>query len=250
VDRVEKVTAILKYISLHKEPCRVTDISKQLKITKSSTSRILSSLAKLQWVTQLDSEAYTVGDHMIEFSLSALADMEIRTASQPYLTELNDITKETVGLVLRIGMDDIVVDQKIGKNSVRHVLTMGSRHPLGIGGTGKVILAYMEKKEIEEVLNNLFKSGPLVSASGASIDIESLRKELVEIKKNGYAISIGERTAVTAAIAAPIFERNKVTGSIVITGPLPRFDRKLALQYSSLLVNTAKKISLRLGSQL
>ncbi len=248
MDRVKRVTSILTYIASSKVPCRVTEISKELKITKSSASRILSSLKELNWVTQLETEEYTIGDNMVEISLAILSDMDIITASRAYLDELNDITLETIGLYLRLDNYDICVDQRVSMSPVRHVLRAGNRQPLWTGASGKVILANMDEQKIEEILSEVSKSEVPITASGQEINIDSLKNELDEIKRNGYAISLGERTAITAAIGAPIFEHNKVIGSIIVTGPLPRFDKDLAIKYSVPLVEAAKKISMRLGS--
>lgn len=248
LDREERVTALLDYMAKHKKPCRVTELSKELQITKSSICRILMSLKRLNWVVQLPSEEYVLGDKVLEFSLSVLSGVEIRSVSSPYLEELNNTTRETVGLVIRTGMEDICIDQIESKHLVRHVLKVGSRYPLWSGASGRVILANMDDSEIEEIIGNLEKIGEVVSASGQVIDSNKLKNELAEVRRTGFAISLGERTSVTAAVAAPIFERNRVIGSIILTGPLPRFDEDLARSYSDLVVKAARNISMRLGS--
>lgn len=248
MDGEARLTSILDYMAKHKTPCRVTELSKQLRITKSSVCRTLMSLERLKWVVQLPSEEYVLGDKTLEFSLLVLSGIEIRSASLPYLEELNNITKETVGLIIRIDMEDICIDQVESENLVRHVLMLGSKHPLWTGATGKVILANMDDSEIEEVIGSLSKLGNVVLASGQLLDIDKLKNELAEIRRTGYAISLGELTAMAVAVAAPIFERNKVVGSIAVTGPLPRFDEKLARSYGDLVVRTARNISMRLGS--
>lgn len=248
MDREERVTSILYYMAKRKTPCRVTEISKELRITKSSVCRVLMSLERLKWVTQLQSEEYVFGDKLLEFSSSVLSGVDVRNVSRPYLEELNYVTKETVGLSIRTGMEDICIDQIESKNLVRHVLKMGTGYPLWSGATGKAILANMNENEAEEVLSELSKVGEAVLASGQTIEIDKLKKELAEIRRCGYAVSTGERTSVTAAIAAPIFERNKVIGAIGVTGPLPRFDEELARSYSKLLIQAARNISIRLGS--
>ncbi len=248
MDRVNRITSILSYMVSHKPPYQVTEISNELKITKSSVSRILSSLNNIRWVKQLENEQYEMDDKFIELCLMVVSGMDIRKISAPYLIKLNEITSETVGITMRIDSDDIIIDAKEGNFPVRHVLPVGGKYPLWIGATGKTIMAYMDKKETDKIIKDSLKSGTLVTASGQAIDVKKLKEEIKEIKRTGYAISLGERTPTTAAVAAPIFERNKIIGSIIITGPLPRFDRNLVLKFSSILVDSARKISARLGS--
>lgn len=249
MDSEERIISILSYMAKDKTPHRVTEVSKELGITKSSVCRILMSLERFQWVAQLPTDEYVLGDKVLEFSAKVLSGYNIRNLCYPYLEELNYVTKETVGLVVRIGTDEhTCIDQIESNNLVRHVLSMGNRHPLWKGATGKAILANLDKNEINSIFRNLKHTGQLLLASGKMLEIDDLKKELAEIRRTGYAISIGELTEVTAAVAAPIFVRNKVTAGIIITGPLPRFNEKIARDYGQLVSKTAQDISIRLGS--
>jgi DNA-binding IclR family transcriptional regulator len=250
MDRVERITSIIGLMAYRKTPWRVTELGSELKIEKSSISRILASLEKKQWVKKLPNEEYVLGDRMLELSLSVLSGTDIRRVSLPYLYELNSETRETAGLTIRVDFEDIVIDQVESQNSVRHVLGLGIRYPLWSGATGKAILANMEESEIEAFCSSLKKAGDLILASGVKLNIDKLREELVIVRKQGYAMSLGERTPITSAVAAPIFERNNVTGAILATGPLPRFDELVAKKCSGFVIQAARNISLRLGSSL
>ncbi len=250
MDRVERIASIIGLMAYHREPWRVTELGSELKIDKSSISRILASLEKKQWVKKLPNDTYVLGDRILELSLSVLSGVDIRRVSLSYLYELNNQTRETVALVIRVDFEDIVIDQVESQNSVRHVLNLGVRYPLWSGATGKAILANMEESEIEALFTRLKKAGDLILASGVKLNIDELREELVIVRRQGYAKSVGERTPVTSAVAAPIFERNKVTGAVLATGPLPRFDENVANNCSRLVIQAARNISLRLGSSL
>ncbi len=250
MDRVERITNIISLMAYRRSPCRVTELGSELKIDKSSISRILSSLERKQWVKKLPNDEYILGDRILELSLSVLSGIGIRQVSLPYLYELNNQTRETVGLTIRVDFDDILVDQVESQNSVRHVLKLGMRYPLWNGATGKAILANMEESEIEAVYSNLKRAGDIILASGMKLNIDKLKEELETIRRQGYAISLGERTPVTSAVAAPIFDRNKVTGAVLATGPLPRFDELVANRCTGFVIQAARNISLRLGSSL
>lgn len=249
LDKVERVATILNYLASSREPCGVTEISKALKISKSSVCRILSSLERLKWIAQSQDSKYALGDNALDFSLSILSSIDMRNISLPHLYELNSVTNETAGLTLRVGLEDICIEQIESKNPVRHVLPLGGRFPLWSGATGKAMLAYMDESEVDEVLDDLRRSGVSVLASGQEIDINKLLYELTEVKNAGFAISIGERTPVTGAVASPIIDRNnKVVGSVLVTGPLPRFDADMARSYANSVKRAGINISMRLGS--
>ena len=249
MDRIERVVNILDYLALSKKPCGVTEISKKLHIDKSSVSRILSSLERQQWVFQLPDSTYDLGNKSLEFSFSVLSRIELRKVSKPHLIELNNITKESACLNFRMGFEDILLDQVECKHVVRAVLELGQKGPLWKGATGKVMLAYMADSEVEEVIDHLRKSDDSVLASGEVLDIDQLLAQLPEIKKQGFAISVGERSVAATNIASPIIDNNNnVIGTISITGPLPRFNEKVARSFSHVVKQAAQEISMKLGA--
>jgi len=178
LDKAERMALVLEHMVSKGVPCGVTEISKQLKISKSSIGRVLTALENIRWVDQLPDSKYAISDKLLELSLALISGLDIRKVSLPFLDELNIKTKETAALTVRADFDDICIEQSQSHNPVRHVVTMGKRLPLWTGSTGKVILANLDSNEIDEVLNNLEKAGNLVLASGQVTTTESLRTEL------------------------------------------------------------------------
>ena len=249
MNTAERVIAILNYLAINQASRGVTEISRELGSGKSTVYRVLSSLESVQWVAQ-DSETdkYTLGSMALEFSLSLLNNFDVRKVSLRYLEELRDATGETSMLSLRVGLERIYVEQLPSHNEVRHFVQLGIRVPLWCGAPSKVMLAYMEENEVGVVMENLRKSGVTILASGQAVDSDSLREELANISRQGFAVTVGERVAAVAGVAAPIFDRHhRVVGAISVSGPLPRFSADLATSYGPLVGQAASKISLQVG---
>jgi IclR family transcriptional regulator, KDG regulon repressor len=245
--REERIANILTYIASTKEPCSVNEITNNLKITQSSVSRVLSSLETLHWVSR-SANGFIVGDQLIKLSFKITSKLDIRQVCQPFLKELQKLTQETVVLYLRIGINEICVDQVESDNPLRLVIPYIREFPLWSGCSGKVILAYLNNDESTEVFKSLIKSKSRVHPTGRLLDINKIRKELEIIKTQGYSVSTGERSLQAAAVASPVFENDQVKGAIMITGPVTRFNVKTAQKYSSIIVETARRISRILGS--
>jgi len=135
-------------------------------------------------------------------------------------------------------------------DEIGHIVTVGELRQLWYGSGGKAILAFMTEKEIEAVLEQFSHSGVSVLAGGQPISVESLREELAQIRKQGYSAAAGERTSDVCGVSAPIFNHiQEVVGCISISGPISRFDRDKALEYSALIIEKAKRISTILGAE-
>jgi len=249
MNSADRVIAILSYLASNSGPRGVTEISKKQGLSKSSAYRALISLKRAQWVTQ-DSETkkYSLGAGVLELGLSILSRLDLRSASLPYLNELRNTTHEATMLSARVDLERMYIEQIQSDHEVGWKVELGRRFPLWLGAPGKAMLAFMSESEIEMAIDNLRKSGIQVYVSGRLVDIDKLRKELAEIRRQGFTVSSGERLLAVAAVAAPIFGCNhQVVGAISLGGPLPRFNLDLATRYGPLISQAARKISLRLG---
>jgi IclR family acetate operon transcriptional repressor len=250
MDVTERVIAIISLLTRHKGFHTVTGISKELGISKSTAHRIVSSLERLQWVVRDRwTRRYRLGPGALEIGLSMLSHINIRSISLPYLYQLHDTTNESAMLSLRIGLERVYIEQVESNSELLMKAELGKRYPLWCGAQGKAMLAYMEDSEIEAVIDNLIQSGVPVLASGQVLNMNDLREELAEIRRQGFAVSFGERVQGTAAVAAPIFGHdNRVAGAISVGGPQNRFSVEISKHYGAMVSKAAKDINLRLGA--
>jgi IclR family KDG regulon transcriptional repressor len=246
---IDQVVRIVSYLASKKGMHGVTEIARELSVNKTTVYRILSALRRAEWVTRdPETRRYVLGSEVLGFALRLVSGIELREISLPYLYELRDASGETVMLSVRTNLERMYVEQIQGLHEVRQIVELGRQYPIWCGAPGKSMLAHMEKSEQEMILDNLAKSGIHVLASGQIVDIDQLRKELAEIKNQGFSISCGERIPGTVAVAAPLFARyHRILGAISIGGPVHRFNVDLATQFGKRVWEAARKISLLLG---
>ena len=245
MDSVERAIAVMDYVATAGRPVAMAQISKQLSINKVSVWRTLSSLEQKQWIIK-DSVTglYTPGMGVLQLSVRLLSGLNLRSVSKPYLEKLNKDTQETVVLSVRVGLEHIFIESLESPQTIRFVTPLGIPIPLSLGATGKVILAYMEDFEKEQAISNLKKTRQKTYASGKAIDIQKIKDDLEEIRKRGFAVSIGERTAEAVAVTAPVFKKNAgAVGAIGAVGPVSRFTKDIAFSFGHLVSEAASKIS-------
>jgi len=251
MNTAERVIGIINALASTNGPIGVSDISRQLEIGKNNVFRILSALEESGWVWQdVETKKYSLTGAMARVALKALSQLDIQEVSSPYLHELQQATGETSALSIREDMERTFINCIPSNYQVRHVVTVGARRQLWYGSGGKAILAFMNEEETEAVLNQFRNSGVSELASGQEISMEALCQELAQIRNQGYAVAAGERNPDACGVSAPIFNHNhEVVGSISVSGPISRFDREKAIQFSELVMEKAKKISLALGAE-
>lgn len=191
---------------------------------------------------------YKLGDNLSMFGLQLISRIELQKVAKPYLYELTQQTGENSALSIRFGLERVFVQEIPGRHEARLTVPVGEHIPLWFGAAGKSILASMSENDIEKVIKQLDDPQPAMTFLGHEVDVRKLRRELIIIKRQGFAISVGERHPDVCAVASPIFDRNQmVVGSISLRGLLPRFNFELAQKNSSVIKKTANKISQDLG---
>lgn len=249
MNAVERAIAIVDYLASARSPSGVTQIGKDLGLGKSNVYRTLSALERRQWVVQdHDTAKYALGSRVLELGLLLLSHLDLRGVSLPYLHQLRDLTNETSIISMRVGLERMFVDQVQGGHEVRLVADLGKRVPLWCGASGKAVLAHLEPDEVEAVLDEVRSRGVQVLASGQPVDIVKLRGELSKIRRQGFAVSVGERLLGATGVSAPVFQHgHTVVGAISVGGIVPRFTTERAQALGAVLVQVASAISRQLG---
>ena len=154
-------------------------------------------------------------------------------------------TNETVSLYVPSGNERVLIERLESTHFIRVIAQVGEHMPLYAGASGKVFLAFLPPEKREEV----FESKHLDRLTSRTIiDIDELRKELVIIRKQGYAISHGERVEGASSVSAPIFNfQNQVIGAISISGPTSRFSEERIADFFEPLVKATNQISKAMG---
>jgi DNA-binding IclR family transcriptional regulator len=117
------------------------------------------------------------------------------------------------------------VDQVTPDREIKMSVAIGKAYPLHAGSSSKSFLAFLPVEEQERYLNERVLT-PLTETT--ITDPEQLRRELAMVRERGYAVSLQERQAGAASIAAPILDRDgRPIAAISICGPVERFRDQL-----------------------
>ncbi|MEU6040828.1 IclR family transcriptional regulator [Actinomadura sp. NPDC047616] len=220
----------------------VTAISRELGISKAVVYRILQSLVSRE-MPESGPEGYRLGPAAVALGVSALRRFNIRSAAAPVLRRLRDETDETgetTTLSGLVGDERVYLDQFESPREVKMTIEVGRRFPLHAGSSSRVILAFLPEGRREAVL-----SRPLAALTDRTItDEPDLRARLAETARDGVAVSLGERQADAASVAAPLFGPDgEAQGSISVCGPLHRFTPEAIARYRTLVREAAEEIT-------
>ena len=127
----------------------------------------------------------------------------VRPVAGHYMQKITERTGESLYLGMRCANELLLVESTEGFGNYQLASPLGGRMPLYGCSQGKILLAYMPKKQRAE----FFKTVTLKSYTPYTItDPEQLEQELEQIRAQGYAVESGKLQIGLKSVAAPVFD--------------------------------------------
>ena len=242
---VERACNVLLSFKAEEPLLGVSEIARRLSLPKSVAYRLLDSLVHMGLVARDNaSMRYRLGPRAVELGFAALGTPNICGLAQPALQELVEQTRETATLSLLSGYERFYAAQVESPQEVRMLIEIGRRCPLYAGASGRAILAHFSPAQLGAYLNATALE-PLTDRTATSR--ADLMARLEEVRRDGYAVSAGERDPWAGAVAAPVFIGDVLTGSISVCGPLDRFSKDRLADYGEAVKIRAGRLSAQLA---
>ncbi|MDF2962279.1 MAG: IclR family transcriptional regulator [Paenibacillus sp.] len=229
-----------------KDGLGITEIAEIAGLHKSSVHRIITALAKREYVIRNEAtKKYVLGYKLLELCAHLVENVPLKDIARPYLEALNDRVQETIHLIQRDGNYCVIIDKLNCKHSIGLLSYVGKRQLLHCTSAGKIIMAFMEKED----RNRVITEGGLIPITGNTIvDPAKLEREIMNIREQGISWNISEDREDVVGIATPIFDAaGKVVAALNVSGPSFRFTQEIAQEAMGPLKETAAEISRKMG---
>lgn len=214
----------------------MSEIAEKVGLHKSTVHRMLATLEDRGFLERdPSSERYHLGMRMWELSAHLSRSDDQAVIWQPEMERLRDRLGETVSIYVRDGSERVRIQAVQSNQPVRRVAPVGARLPLYAGASSKVLIAYSDRFVQEQIFGD--------PAWLLTIDLDQYKQQLEEIVEQGYATSFEEREPGVAALSAPIFNRHgQVAAALSVSGPASRLTMESMREYSSVLIEYAKRM--------
>lgn len=207
---LERGLAILSAFRPDRPALGISELARELGLTRSTAHRYVATLASLRYLEQDGfTRKYRLGPRVLDLGFSVLGSLELREIAAPHLRQLTDTTGHTSNLAIRDDMDVILIDRVRGRPGRYHhlefTLHVGSRLPSYCSATGKALLAFLPAPDLDGLLDrmDLIQRGPRTMT-----DKNSLRAELEQVRRTGIATNDEELESALRSIAAPVRSRS------------------------------------------
>jgi DNA-binding IclR family transcriptional regulator len=243
--QLDRALDILELLACSPSPQGLTGIAERVQGPKATVHRLLATLQARGYATQdPQTGRYRAGVRCFELGSQWARQLDLRTVAAPHTAELNERSGETVHLAIYDHGDVVYVDKIESRHPVVAKSDLGRRCPAAYVATGRALLAYRPREELEEVLSGLLPAFTPQSVTQPG----ELVALLDQVRRDGYAVNHGAYREGVGGVAAPVRDyTGSPIASVGICLPEQRFgpDRFDALR--DMTVAAAIAISAALG---
>lgn len=220
---VDKTVAILASVAAG--PASLADLVERTGIPRATAHRLAVALEVHRLLVRDAEGRFVPGPRLGELAAAA-ADPLLERAGE-VLAWVRDTAGESAQLYRRDGRERVCVAAAERAAGLRTTVPVGARLPLTAGSGAQVLCAWEPAETVAGLLQNA----------------EFTERALAEVRRRGWAQSVGQREAGVASVSAPVFGRGRrVVAAISISGPIERLGRSPGQRFAPVLTAAAHRL--------
>jgi DNA-binding IclR family transcriptional regulator len=224
----------------------VTRLAAQMRVHKSTTSRLLATLERRGLVDRVeDGNAFVVGHGVALLAAGAGRPRSLTEASRSILMDVASEAGESasVNVLVDDDLSILTVEQAIGPSGLTGFNWLGQRSPAAATAAGKVLLATQPADVLAKRLRDL-----VVPHTEYTLTRAEFLAELVDVAASGTASCRDELELGLSAISAAVVDSTGVVAALSVSGPTARVFGPRHDDVARAVRDGAERLSLQLGS--
>jgi IclR family acetate operon transcriptional repressor len=223
VQSVEKALRLLQALDRHGSWIGVRELSRQLALSPPATHALLKTLQAASFVeANPASRQYRLGLAAVRLGAGADPLQQMRRFARPYIEQLAEKSDETIVVLAWQHGQAVVVDWIQAGHTLAVTHHHGVvEHPI-VFASGRVLLAHLDREVQRRYLRaeDFRKIGP-----NAPRNAEEALALLVQVARDGFAVTDNVGNSGVAAVGAPVFESTgRVLLAVGCSAPQTRID--------------------------
>ena len=231
VPALGKALALMEAIA-HEPGLKFSAIQERIGTPKSSTHHLISTMCSLGLIRERALGGYGLGHKLLELASIAAENSDLQRDAMPLL---RDFAKR-VQLTCHLGVFEQGVAIYIVVKSY-----VGQRFPVYCSALGKSLVAWLKPDVLDDVIAELDFEKRMPKTISTEAD---LRRQLADVRRQGWAIDDEEQAPNLRCIAAPIRDRHGgVVAAISAVGTLEQIDDGRVEHLAAQVIEVASSIA-------
>ena len=229
VQAVVLTLRILEYLSEQRREVGVTALAQALGTTKSRVHRHLR---------------YRIGSRLVSLGRSVSEQLDLAQAGYGTLLELRDLLGH-FSVISEVEAEGVRVLATVpGKSAIQIGVRQGSVLTFHGSAQGKIALAFGD----DAIRAHVFRSRLEMLTPETIVSPSALRREIDQVRRQGFAIAPNEALIGLNALAAPVFDATgSLVGAVAIVDSIQFIQKDASEEQIRATVAAGKRISKALG---
>ncbi|RKK05870.1 IclR family transcriptional regulator [Pseudoroseomonas wenyumeiae] len=221
VEAVERALSILDAFGDGTPRLSLSEVAERTGLYPSTVLRLAASLDRFGYLHRGQDGLFRLGPTPLRLGLLYRDAFDLASLVRPALARLVDRTGETAAFYVREEGRRVCLYRHHSPRLIRHHVEEGASLPLDRGASGHVLMAY----------------------AGGSEPVHE------RVREQGWCLSLGERDAEAAAVAAPVFGRGRqFVGALGVIGLRSRLEAESHAGIAAALCEEARLLSREIGA--
>lgn len=218
VPALDRGARILDLVARSKTFLNLSDLSRELKIARSSVHTLCHTLVNLELLIRRSDQTFQLGPHVMRWSNAFSLQSDVAAEFASIWDRETELPGATITLTVLEGAEVVYIAARNSELSNNRVdFRAGMRLPAAFTATGKAFLSHMSDFEVRR----LYPEGLPPARTPKSVQaIDALLAELQEVRKLGYSCD-DEQVAegITCFGAAVLDSRNRPMAGVAVSLP-------------------------------
>lgn len=248
IKTLERALDILEAIEREPDGLNAEQLAQLIDSNKTTTYKLATVFCRYGYLRRIPhSTKYKLGVKFLEMAKNVDYGSDIRSAALPEMYRLANLSGETINLMVLSGTKGLYVEVLESAKSAKLASHVGSLDYLHVSAVGKVLMCGMSEAMVENIVavEGLPKTG-----ANTITTLDALKAELIQVKKQGFAIDDEESVPGAQCVGAPIYNSNgQIVAAISISTLTIYSEESSIAKLTELVTASAKIISDELSSR-
>ena len=238
---MSSLTRMLAVLTLFEKNVPTLDadtICARLGYSQPTGYRYIAELVRAGLIARIGVGAYGLGPRIIELDYSMREADPVLGAAKPVMAELVLVTGGDATLAACYGDHFVTTHHHAGPEGMSLSYGRGRPMPLLRGALSKCLLAWLPRAQQQRI----YQRG-IADLNPSPDDLAERRASWTAIRKQGFAVSIGELDPGVVAVAAPVFDaEGAILAAVAAVLRKQRYDLVNKTQLNDMVIDAGRRI--------
>ncbi|MBB4065976.1 IclR family transcriptional regulator [Gellertiella hungarica] len=246
---LERGARILDIVARSRTFLSLSDLSRELKIARSSVHSLCQTLVNLELLIRRSDHTFQLGPHVMRWSNAFTLQSDVATEFAAIWDQETGLPGATITLTVQDGVEVVYIAARNSERSRTGMeFRVGMRLPAAFTATGKAFLSHMSDYEIRR----LYAQGLPEARTPHSVrTVDNLLAELRDIRRDGYSCDEEQIAEGMVCFGATVLDsRNRPIAGVAVSLSM---DAEAVAERGTIIENVlqmAARLSHRMGADL